>query len=145
VRWTGTVHEQLEGLGGARTVLPYVFGHYSAVLPARRHAEKGRQYSGMGQEGEIVPEHLLDAIDVEWYFRDYWAEALRFRGKHPRAIETIRPVLERRYAATFAQTDQLVRKHQSPLRRARNVLRALNFEQRWRLRNRHAVARGLMR
>ncbi len=143
-RWTGLVHERLEGLSGGRIALPYVYGHYGHVLPARRHAEKGRLYSSLGQTGKVVAEEALDRIDPAQYFEDVWPTLLRFGGEHPPAarhtIERLREV----YATEQARALELTRAAQPPLTRARNALLKANYEQRWRGRALNPLARRLM-
>lgn len=143
VRWNGLVHERLEGLVGARIALPYVYAHYGHVLPARRHAEKGRLYSSLGQPGEIVAEESLDTLDPAHYFRDIWPTLLRFTGEHPPAA---RPTIERlreTYSAEQTRALELARHAQPPLTRVRNALVKANYEQRWRTRTLIPLARRL--
>lgn len=144
VRWEGSVHEHLTGLSGSRLALPYVYAHYGHVMPARLHAEKGRQYSSLGQEGEVVESAALDRIDVREYFKTFWPGLLRFSGEHPPAArETIeRLTVERR--AQFAMADAIVAESQSRGARARNLLAKLNYEQRWRSRAINPLARRLL-
>lgn len=145
VRWEGPVHEQLRGLDGRRLALPYVYAHYGHVLPPRRHAEKGRQYAGLGQTGEVVPEEKLDALDPAVYFRSIWPIALRFTARHPEAARTVVAELQQEYAPQQARAAELVRAAQPPLVRARNVALKLNYEQRWRSRLANPLARRLLR
>ncbi|MHB8230426.1 MAG: glycosyltransferase family protein [Vulcanimicrobiaceae bacterium] len=145
LRWRGRVHEQLVGLSGKRLALPYVYAHYGHVLSARRHAEKGRQYSSLGQAGAIVAREELDRIDVADYFRTIWPTLLPFRGKHPQAAARAIALLRERYRADQLRALELVREAQrSPWIRARNALLAANYEQRWRARALDPLARGLV-
>jgi len=130
VRWEGPVHEQLRGLDGRRLALPYVYAHYGHVLPPRRHAEKGRQYAGLGQIGEVVPEKELDAIDPAAYFRAMWPIVLRFTAQHPPAARTIVAELRQEYAREQDRAAELGRAEQSPAVRARKVELNINYEQR---------------
>lgn len=144
VRWSGKVHEQLVGLPGKRLALPYVYGHYGHVLPARWHAEKGRQYSSLGQSGPIVAEEALRSLDVAEYFRDTWPILMRFNGEHPAAA---RPTIERlrlEYADAQRRALELAHVTQSPAQRARNLLMKANYEQRWRSRALNPLARKIM-
>ncbi|HEX5273867.1 MAG TPA: hypothetical protein VFW34_01165 [Candidatus Rubrimentiphilum sp.] len=145
VRWEGPVHEQLRGLGGRRLALPYVYAHYGHVLPPRRHAEKGRQYAGLGQIGEVVPEERLDAIDPAVYFRNIWPIVLRFTARHPEAARAVVAELRREYAGEQARAAELARAAQPPLVRVRNAVLKLNYEQRWRSRFANPLARRLLR
>ena len=145
VRWEGPVHEQLRGLDGRRLALPYVYAHYGHVLPPRRHAEKGRQYAGLGQIGEVVPEEKLDAIDPAIYFRSMWPIVLRFTARHPAAARAVVAELRQEYAPQQARAAELVRAAQPALVRARNVALKLNYEQRWRSRLANPLARRLLR
>ncbi len=145
VRWEGPVHEQLRGLAGRRLALPYVYAHYGHVLPPRRHAEKGRQYAGLGQIGEVVPEEELDAIDPAVYFRAMWPSVLRFTGAHPAAARSAVAELRQEYASQQARAAELARAAQPPWVRARNVALKLNYEQRWRSRALNPLARRLLR
>jgi hypothetical protein len=142
VRWEGRVHERLIGLSGGRIVLPYVYADYGDVLPARRHAEKGRFYSSLGQPGETIPAQQLDTLDAAVYFRDFWPHLLRFHGDHPPAAAGAITQLRQQFGAQFARTGDLVRRNQPWLVRQWNALDALNYEQRWRSRflNPHARA-----
>lgn len=145
VRWEGRVHEQLRGVSGERVALPYLYAHYGHILSPRRHAEKGRLYSSLGQAGEIVAADGLDVIDPARYFADKWPILLPFRGRHP---EAVRPTLARlrvELAAQFARADELVRENQPWPRRMRNTLEAANYEMRWRSRALAPLARCLMR
>jgi len=144
-RWEGKVHERLKGIDGRRIALPYVYGHYGHLVPPRRHAEKGRLYASLGQDGEVVAEDRLDSIDVGYYFRNQWPALLRFRGDHPPAARATIAGLRASLAAQFAQADAMVRAHQPPLRRARNLLEMANYELRWRGRGLDRLARELVR
>jgi hypothetical protein len=114
------------------------------VLPARRHAEKGRQYSGLGQSGIVVPEDGLDDIDPAIYFNDIWPTVLRFRGEHPPAARSVVAQLSEEYAFQQARAAELAAAAQSPPVRARNILMKLNYEQRWRSRSLNPAARRLL-
>ena len=144
LRWEGNVHEQLRGLSGARLAVPYVYAHYGHVLPARRHAEKGRQYSALGQAGIVVPEDRLDAIDPAIYFKDTWPTVLRFRGEPPPAARSVVAQLSEEYASEQARAAELAAAAQPPPVRARNMLMKLNYEQRWRSRALNPAARRLL-
>jgi len=144
VRWEGRVHEQLRGLTGRRIALPYVYAHYGHILPPRRYAEKGRQYSSLGQSGEIVPQDQLDTIDPAAYFKTTWPILLPFRQRHPSAAATTLAALRRELAEQFSAADALVAAHQPPARRALNALRALNYAFRWRARAVDPLARRLL-
>lgn len=143
-RWEGRVHEQLRGVPGARLPLPYVYGHYGHVLSPRRHAEKGRRYSSLGQSGDIVAQEALDDIDPATYFADKWPRMLRFAGVHPPAVRPELARLEVALARQFALADRLTREAQPPLQRARNRIEALNYALRWRSRGANALARALL-
>jgi hypothetical protein len=143
VRWIGSVHERLEGLPGARLALPYVYAHYGHVLPARRHAEKGRHYSSLGQTGEIVPEEALASLDAATYFKRIWPAALRFTGEQPPAARAVVARLREEHAANQERALELARAAQPPLVRARNALKKLNYELRWRSRAVNTLARRL--
>lgn len=143
-RWQGRVHEQLGGVPGARLPLPYVYGHYGHVLSPRRHAEKGRRYSSLGQSGEVVAQDALDAIDPASYFAEKWPKMLRFTGEHPRAVRAELARLKIEYAEQFALADRLARAAQPPLQRAINRVEALNYALRWRSRAANALARELL-
>lgn len=144
VRWEGRVHERLSGLSGTRVALPYVYGHYGHVLSPRRHAEKGRRYSSLGQEGSIVAAEDLDRIDPATYFADKWPILLRFRGDHPPAVRALLAALRVGYARQFSLAEQLARAAQSPLDLARNRISASNYALRWRSRRFNPVARRLV-
>ena len=144
-RWEGKVHEQLRGLNGTRLALPYVYAHYGHVLPARRHAEKGRQYSSLGQPGEIIAEEKLDEIDPARYFGATWPLLLRFTGEHPPAARATVAALRQEYAAEQARAEELAREAQPPLLRLRNLALKVNYEQRWRSRYLNPLARRLLR
>lgn len=144
VRWEGAVHEHLTGLSAGRIALPYVYAHYGHVMPARHHAEKGRQYSSLGQEGPVVESGELDRIDVREYFRTIWPTLLRFTGEHPPAAREAIEMLERERREQFASTDEIVAEAQPAGVRARNLLMKLNYEQRWRSRALNPLARRLL-
>lgn len=146
VRWEGTVHEQLQGLSGSRIALPYVYAHYGWVMPARHHAEKGRQYLSLGAPGRVVHESELERVDVDSYFefQHRWAGALRFTGTHPAAArETIERIrAERR--EEFERVDAIVRERQPAKQRLSNALMKFNYELRWRGRALNPQARQLL-
>lgn len=144
-RWKGKVHERLLGVDGQRLALPYVYAHYGHVLPARRHAEKGRQYSSLGQSGETVPEERLGDIDPARYFRAIWPAVLRFNGKHPPAARAAIRALSAEYAIEQSRAAELARAAQPPLVRARNLALKFNYEQRWRSRYLNPLAWALLR
>jgi len=144
-RWEGKVHERLCGVDGQRLALPYVYAHYGHVLPARRHAEKGRHYSSLGQSGEIVPEERLEELDIARYFQAIWPLLLRFNGAHPPAARVAVERLRKEYAREHERAGELARAAQPPLVRARNLALKLNYEQRWRSRFLNPVARRLLR
>ena len=143
VRWEGRVHEQLRGVQGGRVALPYVYGHYGHVLTPRRHAEKGRLYSSLGQSGAIVAADALDAIDPAAYFADKWPILLAFHGAHPPAALPVIARLRGELAGQFARATALVRAHQPFPRRVRNLLEKANYEMRWRGRALSPLAREL--
>lgn len=146
LRWEGTVHEQLQGLSGGRIALPYVYAHYGWVMPARHHAEKGRQYLSLGAPGRVVHESELDGVDVDSYFefQHRWAGALRFTGAHPPAArETIQRISAER-SDEFARVDAIVRERQPAKQRWSNALMKLNYELRWRGRALNPQARKLL-
>jgi hypothetical protein len=144
VRWEGSVHEHLHGIDGGRIALPYVYGHYGHVLSPRRHAEKGRLYSSLGQAGEIVAADALDTIDPATYFADKWPILLPFHGEHPPAVLPTLARLRVELADQFARADALVRAKQPWWRRARNALESANYDVRWRGRGLDPLARSLM-
>lgn len=144
VRWEGRVHERLCGVPGARLPLPYVYGHYGHVLSPRRHAEKGRRYSSLGQSGDIVSIDALDSINPAVYFADKWPKLLRFNGEHPPAVRGELTRLKVEYAEQFSLADRLTRAAQPPFLRARNRIEALNYAVRWRSRAVNPLARRLV-
>ena len=143
-KWEGPVHEHLTGLSGGRLALPYVYAHYGHVMSARQHAEKGRQYSSLGQKGAIVESAALDRIDVREYFSAIWPTVLRFTGEHPSAARQMIQTLARERRKQFALTDEIVAEVQPAAIRARNFFMKLNYEQRWRSRALDPLARRLL-
>lgn len=143
LRWEGAVHERLTGASGTRVALPYVYAHYGHTLQPRRHAEKGRHYSSLGAPGAVLREDELDDFDVARYFAPEYPRLLRFSGKHPPAalatLERLRPLL----IESHALTQRIVRAQPLPVR-ARNALRKLNYELRWRGRALDPLARRLL-
>jgi hypothetical protein len=144
VRWAGAVHERLQGLNGRRIALPYVYGHYGHTLTPRRHAQKGRLYSSLGQEGAITPEERLDSIDPAEYFAGQWPYLLRFPGPHAPAVRPTLARLESELREQYALADRLVSDCQPPLVRARNRVAAWNYELRWRGRALNPLASRLL-
>jgi len=146
VRWEGAVHEQLRGLSGERIALPYVYAHYGWVMPARRHAEKGRHYLSLGAAGQVVHESELDAVEAENYFEfaHRWATALRFTGTHPQAARPTIERLRRERAQEFARVEQLIARNQPFRQRVQNALVKMNYELRWRGRALNPQARRLL-
>ena len=146
VRWEGSVHEQLRGLGGKRIPLPYLYAHYGWVIPANEHAQKGRQYLDLGAQGRVVEKHEIASLRPEDYFEfeHRWQTAMRFSGEHPVAArETIAHIRAER-AAEFARIEQLIRSRQSLGVRIRNAVSRVNYEQRWRSRIFNPLARRLL-
>ncbi len=143
LRWTGTVHEHLLGLDGNRLALPYVYGHYGHTLEPRRHAEKGRLYSSLGAEGNVLREDELEEFDVARYFSPVYHRLMRFHGAHPAAaretIDRLRPSLQ----AYHELTERIARSQSLPVK-ARNLLRRVNYELRWRGRALNPLARKLI-
>jgi hypothetical protein len=143
IRWEGSVHEKLAGLSGKRIALPYIYGHYGHTLEPRRHAEKGRHYSSLGAPGNVLREDQLDDFDVRRYFKPVYPRLLRFTGTHPAAalpaLERLGPALRRHHALTGE-----VLREQPVALRARNALRKLNYEIRWRSRRLDPIAGRLM-
>lgn len=144
LQWAGSVHERLEGLRGKRLALPYVYGHYGHTLSVRRHAEKGRHYSQLGAPGEILKETELAEIDPRAYFKTEYPRLLRFRGEHPPAVRTAIARLTAEHSQEYELTSQMFCELQTPKLRLLNVLRRLNYEQRWRSRALSPLARRLM-
>lgn len=146
VRWEGAVHEQLHGLRGKRVPLPYLYAHYGWVIPAHVHAQKGRQYLGLGAAGRVVDEDEIETLRAEEYFEfeHRWQTALRFKGEHPLAArETIARIRAER-AQEFARVDELIRSRQPAAVRVRNAFSRVNYEQRWRSRILNPLARRLL-
>lgn len=144
--WEGTVHERLHGLSGARIALPYVYAHYGWVIPARSHAEKGRQYLHLGAPGEVVAESDLERVEADNYFefKHRWSTALRFTGTHPDAARATIERLSRERAADFARVEDLIRSNQPMPQRLRNAVMKMNYELRWRGRVFSPPARRLL-
>jgi hypothetical protein len=143
-RWSGAVHERLEGVPGRRIALPYVYGHYGHTLAPRRHAEKGRHYSSLGAPGDVLREDQLEDFDVRTYFSPEYPRLLRFYGTHSAAarstLQRLRPELARWHALTREMA------HEQPLPiKLRNLARAANYEIRWRGRALDPVAASLLR
>ncbi len=145
-RWEGSVHEKIQGLGGARLALPYVYAHYGWLMPARHHAEKGRQYLRLGASGEVVHESELDHVQAENYFEfaHRWAGALRFTGSHPPAAQPVIHRISRERADEFARVEQLIRECQPLQQRLRNALMKIHYDLRWRGRALNPQARRLL-
>lgn len=143
-RWERPVHERLVGIGGKRLALPYVYAHYGHTLEPRRHAEKGRHYSSLGAPGGVLPEDRLADFDVADYFSPEYPRLLHFTGAHPQSARVTLEALRPQLASCHALTRRIVRA-QPPAVKARNALRKLNYELRWRGRATNALAWRLMR
>ncbi len=142
LRWDGDVHEKLRGLSGRRVALPYVYAHYGHTLQPRRHAEKARQYSGLGAPGNVLREDELDGFDVARYYAPVYPRLLRFSGTHPsigrQTVERLRRDLEIEHALTRELASR------QPFRsKMRNLARKVNYELRWRSRAFDPLARAL--
>jgi hypothetical protein len=144
LRWEGAIHEHLGGHDGKRIALPYVYGHYGQVLPRQRDAEKGRLYSSFGQSGVVYTQEQVDRIDIASYYGPLWPRLLKFRAEHPPAARTCIARLHEELAPQFADTERVVRAAQPWLRRQRNALVAMNYEQRWRSRVLNPLAQRMM-
>lgn len=143
-QWEGAVHEKLSGPSGRRLALPYVFAHYGWVLPIERQAHKERLYAALGRPGDMLPQHELDAPQLERSFAHEWRTVLRFRGTHPPAAAQIIARLRRDLAPQFEAVEEIVPRHQDARQRVANELMRLNYEQRWRLRALSPLARRLL-
>jgi len=143
LRWEGAVHERLLGAPGRRVAVPYVYAHYGHTLEPRRHAEKGRHYSSLGASGNVLREDQLDDFDVAAYYRPVYPRLLRFRGSHPPAARStlarLRPSLREAHALT-----ERIARSQPPGVKARNFLRKVNYELRWRGRAADPLARRMV-
>jgi hypothetical protein len=144
LRWESAVHEQLIGISGKRLALPYVYAHYGHTLEPRRHAEKGRHYSSLGAPGGVLREDQLDDFDVARYFEPEYPRLMRFRGKHPEAAISTLERLRPRLRAYHDLTERMVQ-GQPGWVKARNVVRKLNYELRWRGRGLDPLARKIER
>jgi hypothetical protein len=109
VSWSGDVHEQLVGLEENRIALPYVYAHYGHVFSAKRHAEKGRQYSSLGAAGDIIALDKLDTLNPETYFSEYWPRLLPFAQDHPQAARNTIAQLQAQMAPHFAQNEKIIK------------------------------------
>jgi len=143
LHWEGAIHEQLVGLTGKRVALPYVYPHFSSVFGPRHFAEKGRLYSSLGAPGRIVPADELDRIDAIKLFGPYYPSLLRFRGTLPVAAQAPAGELREKLSSHYALTDAAA-SVAPPLIRLRRAIAKINFEQRWRLRVLHPLARKLL-
>ena len=142
VRWEGAVHERLQGLGGKRLALPYVYAHYGHTLTPRRHAEKGRDYSSLGAPGNVLREEELDDFDVSRYFAPVYPRMLRFTAAHPQVASSTIAMLRPHLADHHRLTDAIVKGHPLWLK-VRNAVRKANFELRWRFRRINPLARRI--
>ena len=142
-RWELPVHERLVGIDGKRLALPYVYAHYAHTLEPRRHAEKGRHYSSLGAPGGVLAEEQLADFDVASYFKPEYPRLLRFAGKHPSDARPVLARLESTLAEHHALTERIVAAQAASVV-ARNALRKLNYELRWRGRAISPLARRLM-
>jgi hypothetical protein len=131
LRWEGAVHERLIGLDGKRIALPYVYAHYGHTLAPRRHAEKGRHYSSLGAPGGVLREDELGDFDVANYFAPEYPRLLRFGGSHPTAVRDTLERLRPRLREFHDLTERIV-KGQPASVAAKNALRRVNYEMRWR-------------
>lgn len=145
LRWSGAVHERLDGVSGSRLALPYVYAHYGWVLPIARQAAKERLYAQLGAPGKILPPAELDAPQLERSFAGEWRTLMRFSGEHPAAARPIVAALFDELRDQFAAVDRAVAAAQARLQRAANALMRLNYEQRWRARALDPRARRLLR
>ena len=132
-------------LTGSRVALPYVYAHYGHTLEPRRHAEKGRHYSSLGAPGNVL--------------REDRARRLRRRqilpsGLPPPAPLSRAPSRRRRGPRWLACGRLCARPTRSPSGsfarsragvKARNLLRKINYELRWRGRTLDPLARRLVR
>jgi len=148
-RWEGKVHEQLTGVPGKRLALPYVYAHYGHVVPFQWAARKGLQYSSLGGPGTPLDEEAALRADfagdyrvVDRYFADWWARLIPFRGEHPPKARPLIDEIKRERGEHFRRVEEIIRRHQGPLVRMRNAVRALNYAQRWRLRAISALRYG---
>lgn len=145
MRWERSVHEQLVGLTGKRIALPYVYAHYGWVAPAQLHADKLRQYMGLGAPDEMHERALVRVRPGSYgAFAKRWGTAIRFEGAHPPAAQETIARIRRERGPEFEQIDALIHEHQPAPVRARNAMMRWNFELRWRGRALNPLARRLL-
>ena len=92
----------------------------------------------------MLREDQLDDFDVLKYYRPVYPRLLRFRGSQPPAaratVARLRPGLREAHALT----ERVVRSQPAGVK-ARNLLRKINYELRWRGRTLDPLARRLVR
>ncbi|MFN2448995.1 MAG: glycosyltransferase [Candidatus Baltobacteraceae bacterium] len=145
LRWERSVHEQLTGLPGKRLALPYVYSHYGWVVPAQLHADKLRQYQGLGAPEETLDSTLARVRTGSYVsFSKRWGSAIRFASAHPPAARATIARIRLERGPEFEQVEALIHAHQSFPVRARNALMRWNYEMRWRGRALNPLARRLL-
>lgn len=78
IRWTGQVHEKLEGLTGRRLVVPYRYYHYGYLTPPSLIADKWRLYGSLGD-----PQSGRQSESPSEYMRRDLERLTTFYGQHP--------------------------------------------------------------
>lgn len=99
LRWTGQVHEKLEGLAGRRLVIPYRYFHYGYLADSVKIAAKWKFYGELGDA-----QCGVQSLRPDETLRRFLGRVTAFRGRHP---EPARPVLAAYAEANAALLDQL--------------------------------------
>jgi hypothetical protein len=132
LRWERPVHEKLEGMTGTTLVLPYVYDHYGWVTPLRTFAAKGRQYSGLGQDGKTLDDDAAAAMSSEAFFARWLVNAIRSTVPRPAALAALDRATLDDLETMSAAAEAAIARLQPPRLRLRNLARRLGYEYRWR-------------
>jgi len=95
--------------------------------------------------GDILTADQLPDIDPVEYFALLWPLALRFHGKHVRFVRETELRLRQDDRESYALADATIPTYQPPQVKLSNLIRKLNFEQRWPARLLDPQAKELLR
>jgi hypothetical protein len=121
LRWSGAIHEKLQGLCGRSLVIPYIYHHYGNVATPRVLADKYERYHRLGNP--VPPREDPESLDI-------YLEKLNlvrpYGGAHPAAARETLRTLEAAHAATLAGVDAAYRSGRTPAMRLAATLRGIN-------------------
>lgn len=121
IRWTGQVHEKLEGLQGQRLVIPYRYFHYGYLEPPAVITAKWRFYGSLGD-----PQSGRQSETPQEYMQQELSRLGAFYGRHPDDARTAIQDYRQQNSGWLAEVETFTRKQ--PLFSLKSRLRHLQVE-----------------